>query len=162
MNELELTFREAMARVPAPVTVVTTEVDGRPSGTTVSAFASLSIHPPMVVFALDNRGSMVSRLRTSGRAGVNVLAGDQGDVAIRFANHRAPDRFAELIWHEDHGLPHIAGAVAWLQCEDLQFLPGGDHTIVLGTVVAAQTDGDSSLSYHLREFRENHPSTLIS
>lgn len=159
MNELEVAFREAMARVPAPVTVVTTEVDGQPTGTTVSAFASLSIDPPMVVFALDNRGGMVERLRAGGRAGINVLAGGQSNVAMRFASRHLPDRFAEVVWHRDHGLPHIQGAVAWLECEDLQFLPGGDHTIVLGTVVVASTDGESSLGYHLREFRDNRPGT---
>ncbi|NLE98682.1 MAG: flavin reductase family protein, partial [Propionibacterium sp.] len=38
-----------MARVPAPVTIVTTaDEEGNPYGTTVSAFASLSVTPPMV------------------------------------------------------------------------------------------------------------------
>ncbi|NHB84392.1 hypothetical protein G7085_06650 [Tessaracoccus sp. HDW20] len=50
--------------------------------------------------------------------------------------------------------------MAWVRCEDLTFLPGGDHTIVTGTVAAAEISGDSSLGYHLREFRDNQPSFL--
>ena len=52
VDDLHSSFRDAMARVAAPVTVVTTSVDGVPTGTTVSAFASLSITPPMVLLAL--------------------------------------------------------------------------------------------------------------
>ncbi|MDO5675953.1 MAG: flavin reductase family protein, partial [Propionibacteriaceae bacterium] len=80
MQQLEVSFREAMARVPSPVTVITTTLDGVPWGTTVSAFASLSVDPPMVFFALDNRGGMIDRIRQAARVGVNVLAGDQADL----------------------------------------------------------------------------------
>lgn len=150
-------FREAMARVPSPVTVVTTSIGGEPYGTTVSSFASLSIDPPMVLFALDNRGAMIERLRESGRAGINILAGDQAAVAARFAQPGRPDRFLDLAWHDEQGLPRIDGAASWLRCEQLALIPGGDHTVVLGTVASAQTHGDSSLGYYLRQFRTVAP-----
>ena len=153
VNELEQSFREAMARVSAPVTVITTCVDGAPSGTTVSAFASLSIAPPMVVFALDNRGGMIDRLRTAGRAGINILAGDQAGIAQRFARRDLADRFAGLAWRDDHHLPRFDGVAAWLRCERLTFEPGGDHTIVLGTVAEAVSVDAPSLAYHMRQFR---------
>ena len=148
-----------MAHVPSPVTVITTMVDGAPTGTTVSAFASLSIDPPMVFFALDNRGGMIDRVRESGRVGINLLAGDQSEVALRFARRDLPDRFAGLGWHADEGLPRIDGAVAWLRCEELEFRPGGDHTVVLAHVTEAEFDGDESLVYHLRAFRDVGPHT---
>lgn len=157
MKQLEVIFREAMARVPSPVTVITTAVDGVPTGTTVSAFASLSVDPPMVFFALDNRGGMIERIRESGRVGVNVLAGDQSEVAMRFARRDLPDRFFGLDWQEDHGLPRLGGTVSWLRCEDLQLIPGGDHTVVLATVADAETSGDASLGYHLRLFKDVRP-----
>ncbi len=46
-------FRDVMAGVCTPVTVVTALDGDRPHGTTVSAFASLSMAPPMVLVALD-------------------------------------------------------------------------------------------------------------
>ena len=153
VDELEQAFREAMARVSAPVTVITTCVDGTPSGTTVSAFASLSIAPPMVVLALDNRGGMIDRLRTAGRAGINILAGDQAGIAQRFARRDLADRFAGLAWRDDHHLPRFDGVAAWLRCEQLTFEPGGDHTIVLGTVAEAVSADARSLAYHMRQFR---------
>ena len=153
MDELELSFREAMARVSAPVTVITTWVDGAPSGTTVSAFASLSIAPPMVVFALDNRGGMIDRLRAAGRIGVNIRGGDQAETAHRSPRRDLPDRFAGLAWQEDHGLPRFDGVAAWLRCEHLTFEPGGDHTLVLGTVTEASSADRPSLAYQMRQFR---------
>ncbi len=157
VQHLEAIFRDAMARVASPVTVITTMVDGVPSGTTVSAFASLSVDPPMVFFALDNRGGMIERVREVGRVGVNVLAGNQADVALRFARRDLPNRFSDLAWREDHGLPRIEGTVSWLRCEALELVPGGDHTVVLARVADAETFGDSSLGYHLRQFKDVRP-----
>ena len=44
-----------MAAVCTPVTVVTTADEDGPHGATVSAFASLSLRPPLVTVALDRR-----------------------------------------------------------------------------------------------------------
>lgn len=151
MIELQQQFRDAMARVPAPVTIITTaDVDGNPHGTTVSAFASLSVTPPMVLFALDNRGAMRDRLAAGGPVGVNILSGDQEDVAVRFA--RPGLRFDSTRWHLDGGAPRIDGVAAFLRCDEVELLPGGDHTVVLGTVATAESVGDVSLSYHLGAF----------
>lgn len=140
-----------MARVPAPVTIITTfDEENNPHGTTVSAFASLSVAPPMVMFALDNRGSMKDRLAASGVCGVNILAGDQAPIAVTFA--RPGERFAEIGWELVDGVPRLDGVASFLRCDNLQFLPGGDHTIVMAEVARADSHSDRSLSYHLRAF----------
>ncbi|MET7992615.1 flavin reductase [Amycolatopsis sp. NPDC005232] len=54
-------FREAMAGVRAPVSIVTTLHDGVPYGTTVSAFAALSADPPLVSVALDTGSRALAR-----------------------------------------------------------------------------------------------------
>lgn len=155
--DLPEAFRESMARVPAPVTVITTSIDDVAYGVTVSAFASLSVDPPMVFFALDNRGSMVDHLRRSGRAGVNLLGAGQAAAAIAFASKDLSDRFSAVDWVDDHGMPRLSGIAAWLRCDRLEFTSGGDHTIVLATVSAAEPLGDVSLSYHLRHFQDVTP-----
>lgn len=152
MTNLQQQFRDAMARVPAPVVVVTTIVDDVPQGTTVSAFASLSVAPPMVMLALDHRGAMKDHLALSGRMGINILAADQAELATRFAS--PVDRFAGLRWWSDEGVPRLADAAAFLRCDELEFRPGGDHEIILGTVAAAEPLREASLAHHLRRF---HP-----
>ncbi|MCC2593635.1 flavin reductase family protein [Tessaracoccus sp. OS52] len=152
MEQLERDFREAMSYVSAPVAVITTMVDGVPHGSTVSAFASLSVHPPMVVIALDNRGSLVNKIRASHRLGVNILSEEQVDTAVRFATPGLADRFAGIDWREDGGLPRLGGVAAWLRCERVVFEPGGDHTVLLATVSAAETSGLGGLTYYRRQF----------
>ena len=70
-------FRDLMAGICAPVTVVTTANNKIPHGATVSAVASLSLEPPMVGVALDRRSQLLARILQSGRFGVNVLAKSQ-------------------------------------------------------------------------------------
>lgn len=151
-EQLEAEFREAMAHVSAPVTVVTTMIDGVPYGSTVSAFASLSVNPPMVLLALDNRGALIGHVRESGRIGVNVLSSAQTNLAVRFATRGLRDRFDGIDWTPENGLPRIVGAAAWLRCEQVTFEPGGDHTVLLGTVTAAESSNTDGLTYYQRRF----------
>ena len=153
-KDLGPSFREAMSHVSAPVSVVTTLVDGIPYGSTVSAFASLSVHPPMVLLALDNRGALIDHIRSSGRLMLNVLAEDQAEVAKIFATRGEPDRFSRVDWSMDTGLPRITGATAWLRCDHVAFEPGGDHTVLLATVSSAENSDARGLTYYRREF---HP-----
>lgn len=55
-----LAFRDLMAGVCAPVTVVTTTREETPYGSTVSAFASLSLDPPMISVALDRSSRLLA------------------------------------------------------------------------------------------------------
>ncbi|MFH8467019.1 flavin reductase family protein [Streptomyces sp. NPDC017991] len=147
----EQAFRDLMAGVCAPVTIVTATADGLPHGTTVSAFASLSLRPPMVTVALDRGSKVLSRITTSGRFGVNILAWTQDDLALRFAR-RGTDRFAGVDWHFDHGLPKLGSAPGWLVCEVTETVEGGDHLLVLGTVTHVETTPAAPLVYGHRTF----------
>ncbi|WP_306943054.1 flavin reductase family protein [Streptomyces phaeochromogenes] len=63
-----------------------TALDGdRPHGTTVSAFASHSLTPPMVLVSLDNRSQLLAVIRRTGRFGLNILGVHQADLATAFA-----------------------------------------------------------------------------
>ncbi|GGV87203.1 hypothetical protein GCM10010294_68800 [Streptomyces griseoloalbus] len=74
------------SRVVASRVAVVTALDGsRPHGTTVSAFASLSLAPPMALVSLDERSRLLAIIRRSGRFGLNVLGAHQADPASLFA-----------------------------------------------------------------------------
>lgn len=152
MDDLE--FRDLMAIVPSPVTVITTVEDGTPAGTTVSAFTSLSLDPRLVLVSLDNRSDLLRQIRHTRRFGVNLLAEGQGDLAMRFARSRA-DRFAETSWALDSGLPRLGDTAAWIVCELGYELPAGDHTILAGAVHDADRSGRPALVYSDRAFGTN-------
>jgi flavin reductase (DIM6/NTAB) family NADH-FMN oxidoreductase RutF len=145
-------FRDVMGAVCAPVTVVTTRTaDGKPYGTTVSAFSSLSLDPPLVTVALDNHSGLLAHARAIGRIGVNLLAHDQEAVAGWFARSGG-DMFAGVRWSWADRLPRIHGATGWLVADVDQLVPGGDHTIVLAAVRSARTWPTPPLIYARRRF----------
>src|ERR1700733_15510868 len=99
--------RDVMAEVCPPVAVVTTSVDGTPPGTTVAAFMSLSLRPPMVVVALDRSSDLLAKVRLTRRFGINVLAMSQDQLAGQFAG-KDGERFAGVTWSLVDGLPRLA------------------------------------------------------
>ncbi|WP_432180492.1 flavin reductase family protein [Streptomyces sp. NBC_00063] len=147
----EQEFRDLMAGVSAPVTIVSTTAEDLPHGTTVSAFASLSMRPPMVTVALDRGSGALAHITSTGRFGVNVLGHGQADLALLFAR-RGADRFAGTAWHFNQGLPRLDAAPGWLVCEVAEVVQGGDHLLLLGTVVHARTTPAPPLIYGHRTF----------
>lgn len=151
-GELQARFREVMAGVATPVSVVTSVDGGLPHGTTVSAFASLSMNPPMVLVALDRGSELLALVRGSRRFGVNVLGATQSALALAFAKKGGTGKFAGVPWELRDGLPHLPGAPGWLACDLTDLVDGGDHVLALGTVTAADTVGGTPLTYHARAF----------
>jgi flavin reductase (DIM6/NTAB) family NADH-FMN oxidoreductase RutF len=150
-------FRDLMAAVCAPVTVVTTmgvtsADEAAPYGATVSAFASLSLSPPLVTVALDRRSVLLARILGTRRLGVNVLGSGDDDLALRFARAAGADRFAGVEWTPEHGLPRLDRAAAWAACELRQAVDGGDHLLLIGLVVHAESRPAAPLVYGHRTF----------
>jgi flavin reductase (DIM6/NTAB) family NADH-FMN oxidoreductase RutF len=145
-------FRLAMGHVAAPVAVVTAWDGDRPFGSTVSAFLSLSMDPPMLLVSLDSRSSLLARLTLGAPVGANILASGQSQVARTFAT-RDVDRFATVTWSLADGAPALAGTHAWVAGRVASLVPAGDHTLVLADVVSASHDPvQEPLVYHRRTY----------
>jgi flavin reductase (DIM6/NTAB) family NADH-FMN oxidoreductase RutF len=144
-------FREVMAGVCTPVSVVTAMAGDRPHGTTVSAFASLSMNPPMVLVSLDAGSDLLALVRRAGRFGVNVLSSAQSALALTFAR-KGHSKFDGVAWEREHELPRLVGASGWLACDVETLVTGGDHVVVLGAVVGAEVQEAAPLTYHARAF----------
>ncbi len=155
-TRLQQDFRAAMGRVAGAVTVVTTQDErGHPHGTTVSAFTSLSMEPPMVLVSLDVRSDLLDRLEVGSPLGVNVLAAHQDQVALRFAT-KGGDRFADLGWRSDHGAPALVDRHAWVAGRVARLVEAGDHVVVLVDVVHAEEGHQAPLTYWQRTFGTHH------
>jgi len=147
-------FRSAMARFASGVTIVTTlDGDGDLWGFTASAFSSLSLDPPLILVCLDKRAESHTAFDHADRFAVSILAEGQSEVALRFAT-RGADKFGglDVINGPATGLPLIPGAMAHLECQMYERLPGGDHTILLGEVLHAQTEDKQPLLHYNRQF----------
>lgn len=128
-------FRKALGCFATGVTVVTAlDKAGKPAGVTISAFSSVSLEPPLVMFCLDKRNTAIDAYTGFGRFVVNVLRDDQRDLSIRFSS-RLPDKWTGVdytIW--DSGAPVLGGCLANLECTLTATHDGGDHLIFIGSV----------------------------
>nr|WP_256477968.1 flavin reductase family protein [Corynebacterium stercoris] len=140
-----------MSQLAAAVTVVTTGTKEAPHGTTVSAFMSLSLEPPMVLVSLDQRSSLLAQLEVGSPIGVNVLSTEQGDLARTFAT-RGIDRFAGVDWCMADGAPKLDGNHTWVAGTVARLIEAGDHVLVLIDVCCAEVNSNQPLLYWQREF----------
>jgi flavin reductase (DIM6/NTAB) family NADH-FMN oxidoreductase RutF len=156
MPELATAFRNVMAAVCTPVSIVTTIVGEKPHGTTVSAFTSLSMDPPMVLVSLDKNSTLLRLVRQTRNFGVNVLGVGQEALALQFAT-KDPEKFASVGWAHDGDSPRLHGGGAWLSCRAAKFVDGGDHVVIFGEVVAVDPPTSKPLTYHARGFGTHVP-----
>jgi flavin reductase (DIM6/NTAB) family NADH-FMN oxidoreductase RutF len=147
-------FKLALSHFASGVTIVTTEHEGTQYGMTVASFASLSLHPPLVLVCIEKSVKSHDAIARAGRYAVSILAGDQADVSNRFAS-RSDDKFAGMdIERGEMGLPLIAGALTNLECRLSAQLDGGDHTIFVGEVESIRTREGVPLLYFRSGYRE--------
>jgi flavin reductase (DIM6/NTAB) family NADH-FMN oxidoreductase RutF len=132
-------FRAALRQFPSGVTIVTLRVGDEVHGLTVSAFASISPSPPLVMVAIDHRHHAHDMLEQEGVVlGINILHEGQRELSDRFAWVKDEDRFAVGSWTTAvTGAPLLADAAAWLDCTVHSSMPAGSHTIFVGEVRAA-------------------------
>jgi 3-hydroxy-9,10-secoandrosta-1,3,5(10)-triene-9,17-dione monooxygenase reductase component len=149
-------FRQVLGTFSSGLTVITSIGGaGEPYGFTCQSFASLSLDPALVVFCPSAGSSTWPRIRATGRFCVSVLAGDQRDIALRFAVSGG-DKFEGVPRVPVFGgLPVIDGAIAWVAGTIADEHPAGDHTIVVGRVHELAVRRDASpLVCHRGEFGE--------
>ena len=151
-------FRQAMRLYPGAVTIITTVCDGTPYGLTASAVCSLSAEPPSVLCCINRNSRTIPRLLSSGVFCINVLAGDQAPLALRFAaddSGQRRARFEGAQWSAlATGSPALQGARLSIDCRLERSVPVHSHDIVIGAVVALQASHDaaSALVYEDRQF----------
>ncbi|MFJ5306766.1 flavin reductase family protein [Streptomyces sp. NPDC088350] len=151
-------FREAARRWTTGVAVLTARHGEEVFAKTVSSLCTLSLDPPLVSVAVDRRSPLVGAVRADARYAVCVLGARQEALARRFAAPGAgralglftgaPLRIAAT------GAPVLEECLAWFDCRLHAVLPGGDHALLVGRVVAAGDSGPGDpLLYHDRTFR---------
>jgi 3-hydroxy-9,10-secoandrosta-1,3,5(10)-triene-9,17-dione monooxygenase reductase component len=133
-------FRAVMGHFATGVAIVTATGPEGPTGMTANAVCSLSLDPLLLLVCFDNGARTLKVVRETGRFGVNVLEAGQETLARRFASKLPEAGKFEDVPHTVHdGIPVLEDALAWVGCELDRLVPGGDHTIGIGAVRAAET-----------------------
>jgi flavin reductase (DIM6/NTAB) family NADH-FMN oxidoreductase RutF len=141
-------FKSACSRFPSGVTITTVMGEnGLPYGITVSSFTSVSLSPPMVLVCIDQHSPVLQHIGVGKHFGVNVLAAHQQELSVRFSRDRE-NRFSGVQWSAGRtGVPLLPDVLASFECETVQILIGGDHWILLGKVLQANSQNGAPLIY---------------
>jgi flavin reductase (DIM6/NTAB) family NADH-FMN oxidoreductase RutF len=156
-------FLQAMAEAATGVTLVTTDGSAGLFGVTVSAFASVSADPPMVLACVHRKSPAASAIAANGGFCVNVLSAAQSFLADVFAGRSeryAPYDFGCADWQRAAGGWRLADAVASFDCELDREVAAGTHQVLIGRVLATHRDAQadaSSLIYARRAYSIAQP-----
>jgi flavin reductase (DIM6/NTAB) family NADH-FMN oxidoreductase RutF len=153
------TFRDALAHFASGVTVVASFTEGGAAGFTATGFTSVSLTPPLVLVCIGKSASVHGPLVGASRFGVSILSERQGWIADQFARPGV-DRFRDVSIRIG-GVPLIEGAVASLECRKYAEHDAGDHTLLVGQVVAVFVDGGRPLVHCSRQFGAFAPANFV-
>ena len=148
-------FRAVMGRFASGVTVVTATDDaGSAYGMTVSAFASVSLQPPLVVVCIDHAASLHDTLTNAPYFAVNILASTQEPIARRFADTGAHGFEGIGYRNGDNGVPILNDVLAFVECRRVSSETAGDHTVIIGETVATSMRDARPLLYYRGGFAQ--------
>lgn len=149
-------FIDAMSRAVTSVNIVTTDGEAGRFGVTVSAVASVSADPPMVLACLNRNSPAAAAVRRNGVLCVNLLADSHAPLSDVFAGRGGPaERFAfdASAWGVGvSGAPELVGAAAAFDCALESAIDAGSHTIFIGRVLSISTGADDALAYCRRTY----------
>jgi flavin reductase (DIM6/NTAB) family NADH-FMN oxidoreductase RutF len=142
-------FRRCCAQFATGVCIATV-FDGQPLGLTINSFTSVSLHPPIVLIALDREAKLTERFQRQHIFAINILAEAQRELSSTFA-WKPENRFEGIAWHRsERGAPVIEGALAVLECRLIRVLPVGDHDVLFGEALAASVAGEGDPLIYFR------------
>jgi flavin reductase len=147
-------FRRTVARFPTGICIVTTLDAGVDHAMTVNSFSSVSLDPLLVLICVELEARFHDAVITAGTWGVSILGGDGRAIADWLATRgrplhgqldRVPHRRGPVT-----GVALLETATATVECRTEAVYPGGDHSIIVGSVVSAGVSEatESALVYH--------------
>jgi flavin reductase (DIM6/NTAB) family NADH-FMN oxidoreductase RutF len=152
-------LRRALGQYATGVTVVTTQDDrGGRWGMTANSFTSVSLNPPIVLWAASKSSPSVLAFETATRFAVNVLASDQHHLSRQFSTSGG-DKFDGVTLVPGTAQPVLDGVVAHFVCRATQRIDAGDHLVFFGEVESYDAPGGEPLVFHSGFYRlaTRHP-----
>ncbi len=152
-------FRDALGQYASGITIIAGHDGIEPLGFTCQSFYSVSLTPPLVSFSVMANSSTYPRIRKTGKFSVNVLSGAQQNISDQFARKKT-DRWVGIDWRMTPGRnPAISETLMWLDCKVTAEHQAGDHSIVIGRVIAmspADWHRGAPLLYFRGKYRHLH------
>jgi flavin reductase len=148
-------YRDAMARLGAAVSIVTTNGSAGRAGFAASAVCSVTDDPPTLLVCLNRASSAYEAVMKNSVVCVNVLSARHEPLARLFGGKvPADERFAAARWHVlETGAPVLADSPAAFDCRLVDVANVGTHDVLFCRVMSLQKLGCAhSLIYFDRDY----------
>ena len=136
--------RDALCLIPYGLYAVTCDDGSQRTAFTASWLTQCSFEPPLVAMAV-RRDSLPSHLiHAAGSFAINFVGPERMDLLKLLVKpaSQVGDKLAGYPTQPgETGAPLLDCAVAWLECKVSETVTPGDHTLVIGEVVAAGRSG---------------------
>ena len=140
---------------PYGLYVVTVSHGGEEHGMTANWLTQAAFEPPMVAVAVENTSKTIDMMRDSHHFAISVLQQSQRDLAGKLGrtSEQAPQKLKGVKTKPApvSGVPVLAESLGWVECRVVAALPAGDHTLVLGEVVAAGVEHADGVALTLQD-----------
>lgn len=150
-------LRVAMRQVPSAVTVVTVAGANEMRGITIGSFTSVSLDPPLISFNIALDAQVHDLLIGAKHFVVHILSDEQAYLSNHFAvkDRRGEEQFTTVPHRLDaNGTPVLEGALGVFYCTHYAVYPAGDHSLLVGRVLAIEDSDDGlPLVYYNRGYR---------
>ena len=149
----EYDFKIGMQQLAAAVNIITTTHNGKKEGLTATAACSVSAEPPQLLVCVNTEAGGHDLIKITKIFALNVLRRDQENIAARFAGMDGADRndrFGLGGWSKiTTGAPCLDGALVNFDCEVVQHISAGTHSIFIGHIIGSRTENqdDPPLMY---------------
>lgn len=132
-------FRAVAGHFATGVAVAATTDRGVHYAMTVSAFTSVSLDPLLVLICVEKITRFHEAVSSSGAWALSILPDDAEGASRWFAETGRPTlrQFADYAHHGGAatGMPVLDCAIAVIECRTHAVYEGGDHDIMVGSVV---------------------------
>jgi len=151
-------FRDAMARLPAAVNIVTTDGVAGLGGFTASAVCSVTDSPPTLLVCMNRSVSSCDAFRENGVLCVNTLCGTQQELSTNFAGFTGvdgPARFEAGVGRKVvTGAPVLEGALEAFDARITDVVEKGTHLVFFAEIEGIRTaEGiEAALLYFARDY----------
>lgn len=153
----EARIRGALHHLPYGVYVIGTATpEGRPNAMVADWVMQIAFKPRILGVSFERDASSLRNVRETRQLTVNLLPEEGMDLAARFLQPSDPSKVkgrsaaaraepVDKMRGVEHrqlagGAPVLEDSLAWVACEARQFVPVGEHVLVLAEV----TDGDAA------------------
>ena len=146
---------KVFSKFKSGVYIVTTVIDDKKYGWTVSWASKISFQPPLIMISIGKNRKDHEKFMEAEVFAVNVLGKDHLEVGRHFglSNGENINNFSGIDCMElETGSPILKEAVGSLDCKIIKTIDTGDHVIFIGEVLDAVGREGDGLIFDSKDF----------